>query len=85
MLMRIVIKTTNSNPIPEIIFSGSNDEFKKDMFKIINGYTQNSYTIKWFNDCIVFKKDDVVICFYIFDYNSKTPSSLKKEYRSQIF
>ena len=48
------------------------------MFKIINGYTQNSYTIKWFNDCIVFKKDDVVICFYIFDYNSKTPSSLKK-------
>lgn len=27
--MRIVIKTANNNPIPEIIFSGTNDEFKK--------------------------------------------------------
>lgn len=82
--MRLVLRTTNKNVIPERVFIGKNEDFKKEMFKIINGYTQNNYKIKWLNDGIIFKKDDVVICFYIFDYKSKTPSSLKKEYRSQI-
>ncbi len=82
--MRLVLRTTNKNVIPERVFIGKNEDFKKEMFKIINGYTQNQYKIKWLNDCIVFKKDEVEFCYYIFDYKSKTPFSLNKEYRSQI-
>lgn len=70
--------------MPEKVFSGNNEDFRKEMFKIINGYTQNNYKIKWLNECIMLKKDGEVICFYIFDYQGKTPSSLKKEYISQI-
>ena len=83
--MRLVLRTTNKNIIPERVFIGKNEDFRREMFKIINGYTQNQYKIKWLNDCIVFRKDDEAICLYIFDYKDKVFSLKKEYYISPIF
>ena len=77
--MRLVLKITNKNVIPERVFSGKNKDFRREMFKIVNYYTHNYFNVEWLNDCIIFRKDDEVICLYIFDYKDKV-SSLKKEY-----
>ena len=84
--MRLVLRTTNKNVMPEKVFIGKNEDFRREMFKIVNYYTHNYFNVEWLNDCIIFKKNDEVICLYIFDYKDKVPTSLKKEYYiSHIF
>lgn len=78
--MRLVLRTTNKNVIPERVFIGRNEAFRREMFKIVNYYTHNYFNVEWIDDGIILKKDDEVICLYIFDYKDKVSTSLKKEY-----
>lgn len=83
--MRLVLRTTNKNVIPERVFIGKNEAFRREMFKIVNYYTHNYFNVEWLNDCIVFRKDDEAICLYIFDYKDKVSSIKKEHYISPIF
>ena len=83
--MRLVLKITNKNVIPERVFIGKNKDFRREVFKVVNRYTHSNYKITWLNDCIVFRKDDEAICLYIFDYKDKVSSIKKEHYISPIF
>ena len=69
MLMRIVIKTTNHNPIPEIIFSGTNDDFKKDMFMKINQYAFYGYKVSWQTEGLTLTRGDCIIYMRIINHH----------------
>ena len=75
--MRMIIKTTNSNPIPEIVFHGFNVDFLKKGFFLVNKMAHNNYKITWGKDLIVFEKDNEVVFFWIIDskdfFDNKKP------------
>ena len=63
--MRVILKTTNLNPIPEIVFQGTNQVFLKKGFLLINQMAANGYTVVWHKDMIVFEKGTEFIFFHI--------------------
>jgi len=67
--MRIVIKITNNNPIPEIIFSGTNDQLKKDMFLNINQYSYYGYKVSWQTEGLTLTRGDCIIYMRIINHH----------------
>lgn len=65
--MRMIIKTSNLNPIPEIVFRGFNVDFFKEGFFLVNKMVHNNYKVTWGKDSIVFEKDNEVVFFFIID------------------
>lgn len=68
--MRVIIKTSNLNPIPEIVFHGLNRDFVKKGFLLINKMAHNNYKVTWKKDLIIFEKDNEVVFFQILNMNS---------------
>lgn len=65
--MRVILKTTNLNPIPEIVFQGTNKEFLKKGFLMVNQMAVNGYTVVWHKDTIVFERGTEFVYFLILD------------------
>ena len=82
--MRIVIKTANNNPIPEIIFSGTNDEFKKDMFMKINQYAYYGYKVSWQTEGLTLTRGDDIIYMRIINHIRRIENNTELRSQPQI-
>lgn len=77
--MRVILKTTNLNPIPEIVFQGTDKEFRKEGFFIVSNMAADGYTVVWHKDTIVFERGTESVFFLIlnvvfFRQNLKEPA-----------
>lgn len=72
--MRVIIKTSNLNPVPEIVFHGLNRDFVKKGFLLINKMAHNNYKVTWKKDLIIFEKENEIVFFQILNLKSFSPN-----------